>query len=186
MARILPPPHQPWFSRLVNGILIRRYGKPFPALELLGHHPAYPFAYTLVSSIFSRGKTRLSKETKRLATQLVSELNGCAFCIDLGQRLAQDEKLKLEKLQQVLEFETHPAFTPSERAALRYAFEVTQVGAKVSEATFAELKEHFDDREILELSVSVATENFYNRLNAPLEIESQGFCSLPQTKEVAV
>ena len=33
------------------------------------------------------------------------------------------------------------------------------------------------------LTVAVATENFYNRLNAPLEIESQGFCSIPMSEE---
>jgi AhpD family alkylhydroperoxidase len=182
MARIQPPTYQPWFSRIANRVMQRRYGKSFPAFKLLGHHPRYPFAYTVFSSSFSMGKTKVPKEVKRLATQLVAELNGCAFCIDLGQRLAQDEKLSAEKMKYVLEFETRPTFTPAERAALRYAFEATQLGARVSEETFGELKKYFDDREILELTVGVATENFYNRLNAPLEVESQGFCALPQTQ----
>jgi alkylhydroperoxidase family enzyme len=52
----------------------------------------------------------------------------------------------------------------------------------VSDETFAELKKHLSEREILELTVAVATENFYNRLNAPLEIESQGFCAVPVGK----
>jgi AhpD family alkylhydroperoxidase len=186
MARIQPPTHQPWFSQIANRVMQRRYGKPFPAFKLLGHHSRYPLAYTVFSSIFSLGKTKLPTEVKRLATQLVAEVNGCAFCIDLGQRLAQDEQLSTEKMSYVLEFETRPHFTPAERAALRYAFEATQVGARVSDETFSELKKHFDDREILELTVSVATENFYNRLNAPLEIEAQGFCALPQMKEVVI
>lgn len=182
MARIQAPLQQPWLSRLANRVMHRRYGKTFPAFKLLGHHPRYPFAYLVFSSIFSLGKTRLPKDLRRLATQLVAELNGCAFCIDLGQRLAQDEKLSLEKLQHVLEFETQPLFTVTEKAVLRYAFEATQLGARVSDETFSELKVHFSDREILELTVSVATENFYNRLNAPLEIASQGFCALPESQ----
>lgn len=187
MARISPPTKEPLTEKLLNFYLSRRYGKPFPALRLLGHHPQYPFAYGVLSSIFGLAETKLPLETKRLATQLVAELNGCNFCIDLGKRIAQDEKLKLEKLQHVLEFETNALFTPSERAALRYAFEATQVMARVSDATFDELKTHFSEREILELTVAVATENFYNRLNAPLEVEAQGFCAItPVAKSQAV
>jgi AhpD family alkylhydroperoxidase len=178
MARIQAPKRQPFFSSIVNTFLRKRYGKAFPALQLLGHHPHYPFAYAVISSIFSMGKTKLSTSTKRLVTQLVAEINGCAFCIDLGQRLAQDEKLNSQKLQRVLMFETDASFSPAERMALHYAQEATQVGARVSSETFAELNKYFSEREILELTVAVATENFYNRLNAPLDIESQGFCAV--------
>ena len=183
MARIASPSRQPMVGKILNWIISKRYGKPFSSVELLGYNPSYPFAYGVVSSIFSTGKTKLPKETKRLVTQLVAELNGCAFCIDLGQRLAQDEALSLEKLQRVLDFENQPAFSPAERAALRFAFEATQLGAKVSNETFAEVKTYFDEREILELTVAVATENFYNRLTGPLELASQGFCDLPVTQE---
>jgi alkylhydroperoxidase family enzyme len=180
MARINPPTYQPWIGSLINGMLSKRYGKPFPALALLGHNPSYPLGYGFFSSIFGLGKTKLSRQTKLLVTQLVAELNGCAFCVDLGQRFAQDEHHNLEKIAHVLEFETRPEwFTPAERAALKYTLEVTQVMARVSDKTFTELKQHFSEREILELTVAIATENFYNRLNAPLEIESQGFCAVP-------
>jgi AhpD family alkylhydroperoxidase len=179
VARISPPVSAPWTARLLNFFLTRRFGKPFPAVKLLGHHPRYPFAYGVLSSTFGLAKTKLPQDVKRLATQLVAELNGCAFCVDLGLRFAQDEKLNVEKLKYVLDFENRPLYKPSERVALRYAFEATQVGARVSDETFAELKKHFSEREILELTVAVATENFYNRLNAPLEVESQGFCAVP-------
>ena len=183
MARINPPVKQPLFGQFLNSILTRRYGKPFPAVALLGHNSSYPFAYAVFSNNFGLGKTKLPREIKALATQLVAELNGCAFCIDLGQKFAQDEKLNLEKMRSVLEFETHPAFTKIERAALYYVFEATQVGARVSDKTFGELKYHFTEREILELTVAVATENFYNRLNTPLEVESQGLCTIPNSRK---
>ena len=185
MARISPPTRQPLIGHLISWASARRYGKPFASVGLLGHHPGYPFAYAVVSSILSMGKTKLPKETKRLATQLVAELNGCAFCIDLGKRLAQDEKLAAKKLRYVVDFDNQAMYTEAERAALRYAFEATQVGAKVSNETFADVKRHFSEREILELTVAVATENFYNRLNAPLEIEAQGFCSLVDVSQAS-
>ena len=179
MARINPPARQPLLGSLVNWVITRRYGKPFPTVALLGHHPTYPFGYAVFSSIFGQGKTELSTETKHLATQFVAELNGCAFCIDLGQRLAQDEDLSFDKLRYVLDFENRPGYSAPERAALRFAFEATQVGARVSEETFKALQTHFGERAILELTVAVATENFYNRLTGPLGVEAQGFCAVP-------
>jgi AhpD family alkylhydroperoxidase len=181
MARINPPAAQPILGRFIQAELKRRYGKPFPALKLMGHHGQYPFAYAVFSSIFGMAKTRLSPDIKRLVTQLVAEINGCAFCIDLGKRLARDEKLSLVKLQGVLNFEASSDYSPIERAALHYAYEATQVGARVSDETFAQLKKYFSDREIMELTIAVATENFYNRLNAPLNIEAQGFCSVVES-----
>lgn len=185
MARINPPPTPSFLTRIINTGLKRRYGKPFPALALMGHHRQYPLAYAVFSSIFGLAKTRLDPEIKRLATQLVAELNGCSFCIDLGRRLAQDEKLDLQRFQDLHDFNTSQAYTDAEKAALQYAFEATQVGARVADDTFSQLTNFFDDREIMELTIAVASENFYNRVNAPLAVESQGFCSLPPVSRPA-
>ena len=125
MARIRPPTRQPLLGKIVNWVITRRYGQAFSTVSLLGHNPSYPFAYAVFSSIFGPGKTKLPAETKHLVTQLVAELNGCAFCIDLGQRLARDEGLLNEKLRYVLDFENRPGYSESERAALHYAYEAT-------------------------------------------------------------
>lgn len=179
MARIAPPTRIPWLASLMNRALRWRFGKPFPTVALLGHHPAYPVPYLFMAGIYGTARTALNAQTKALASQLVAQLNGCAFCADLGQRLAQDNHADPEKLRRVLEFRSRPEFTPAERAALQFAWEATQVTARVSDQTFTELKSCYSDREIMELTVAVATENFYNRLTGPLEVESQGFCSLP-------
>ncbi len=178
MARINAPKQQPLIGSIINSILAKRFGKPFPTLQLLGHNPSYPIAYGLMANNFSNSRSQLPSNIKRLATQLVAQLNQCAFCIDLGQRIATDEKLSLEKMIAVLSYQSNPIFEQNEKAALQFAFESTQVSARVSEETFVTLKQHFSEREILELTVCVAAENFYNRLTAPLEIESQGFCAI--------
>jgi len=179
MARIAPPARIPWLARLMNRFLTARFGKPFPTVNLLSHHPSYPVPYLMMAGIYGNARTALDPHTKRLATQLVAQLNGCAFCIDLGQHIARQAGQDAEKLKWVLAFHDRPEYTAAERAALQYAWEATQVTARVSDATFQALRAHFGEREILELTVAVATENFFNRLTGPLEIESQGFCALP-------
>ena len=68
-------------------------------------------------------------------------------------------------------------FSERERAALAYVEEATRTKV-VGDATFAELAKHFDEREIAELTLLNAIENFYNLLNLPLEVESDGLEAL--------
>ena len=68
-------------------------------------------------------------------------------------------------------------FSARERAALAYVEEATRTKI-VSDATFGELAKHFGDREIAELTLANAIENFYNLLNLPLKVESDGLEAL--------
>ncbi len=178
IARINPPVHQHWFGKFINSVIAKRFGKPFPALALLGHNPPYTFAYAVMANVLAQGKTQLPENIKLLARQLVSETNACGFCADLGKRIGQDVGLSPEKLQYVLDYKNRPDYTASERAALQFSEEATHTGVQVQQKTFDELKKYFSEREILELTVAVALENFYNRLNAPLGVGSQGFCAI--------
>ena len=56
---------------------------------------------------------------------------------------------------------------------------VTRGGGQVPEGVFAELRKHFSEREIVELAVAAAAENFFSRLHGALGIEAQGFCAVP-------
>src|SRR5262249_47655353 len=114
---------------------------------------------------------------------LVGERNGCNWCIDFGRGLA-GARLR-DKALHVLDYAGRSDFSPAERAALRYADEATQVPVAVSDATFADLRSHFDERQIVELTFAVAIESFFNRINAPLGIEAEGFCAIGPTVSVA-
>jgi len=66
-----------------------------------------------------------------------------------------------------------------ERVALEYAERITTTGQKVDDALFAELKKHFSEAQIVELTAAIAMENFRSKFNPPLGIEAQGFCMVP-------
>ena len=72
------------------------------------------------------------------------------------------------------------AFSEPERAALEYAERMTYTGQKVDDALFGQLKEHFSEPQIVELTAAVALENFRSKFNPALGVESQGFCLLPK------
>lgn len=55
---------------------------------------------------------------------------------------------------------------------------MTITGQKVSEDLFAEVRRHFSEPQVVELTAAVALENFRSKFNVALGVESQGFCVL--------
>jgi alkylhydroperoxidase family enzyme len=84
-----------------------------------------------------------------------------------------------EKVGEVLAWRESKLFSPMERVALEYAERITTTGQKVDDALFAELKKHFTEAQIVELTAAIAMENFRSKFNPPLGIEAQGFCMVP-------
>jgi len=138
----------------------------------------------LVESGFS-----LDPELRFLVQTHVASINDCAFCVDIAKAVATHQGIDLDKCLALPEYATSPLFTERERAALAYAEEATR-NKRVADATFTRLREHFNDREIVEITLLNAIENYYNLINLPLEIESDGLCALVRpgrvTKPAAV
>jgi alkylhydroperoxidase family enzyme len=180
MERIAPVEgkHAPLLLKALNWASRRWLGQEATPTKVLAHNPSFLLP-SLFMSRFAQAKTTLPPEIRLLAMHLVAEINGCAWCMDFGLAMGLKQGIPAEKFAAVADHATSPLFSPAERAALTYAAAVTQTGAQVSDATFATLKEHFSEREIVDLTAAIAAENFYNRFNAPLGIESQGFCPIP-------
>lgn len=85
----------------------------------------------------------------------------------------------LEKVAEVLNWRDSKLFSPAERAALEYAERITYTDRQVDEALFAELKKHFTEAQIVELTAAIALENFRSKFNPTLGVEAQGFCMVP-------
>jgi AhpD family alkylhydroperoxidase len=144
--------------------------------------PRFPAVLKLSMGLqgFER-KLRLPKELRLLVSALVSATNGCGFCLDLKHMMAVQEGIGLAKFQALAQDPHGPSFSARERAAFRYAEEVT-LNRKPSDATFAAMREHFEEWEIVELTFVVALENFVNLGNIPLGLGSDGLCALAQQK----
>jgi alkylhydroperoxidase family enzyme len=85
-----------------------------------------------------------------------------------------------EKLAEVAAWRDSVLFSASERVALEYAERVTYSDQKVDDAFFAEVKRHFTEAQVVELTFAVALENFRSKFNPALGVEAQGFCVLPK------
>lgn len=157
----------------------RQFGKVMtPIKVLIARMPAsLKLSYAITK--FELNGISLEKPLHYMISVYTSQLNGCGFCMDLGKSMAIRENLGLKKFNALADFRSSDLFTERERAALSYVEEATR-NRKVSDGTFHELQKHFSDVEIAEITWLNAIENYYNLINIPLEIGSDGFCSLAE------
>ena len=66
-----------------------------------------------------------------------------------------------------------------ERAALEYADRVSATPVDVPDEFFARLRQLFSEREIVELTAQIASENYNAKMNRPLRVESNNLCKIP-------
>ena len=79
------------------------------------------------------------------------------------------------QLADLADFESSPAFSELEKRVLRYAVALTQTPADVSEELFNSLREHFDPRQLVELTAAIVWENARARFNRGFDIAAEGF-----------
>ncbi len=125
----------------------------------------------------------LPKDLQFLLHAHISQVNQCQFCVDISEAFAVTEggAAALEKVRALPRYREDPAFSSKERAALAYVEEVSRTKT-ASDATFEELRRHFSDDQIAEITLLNALENSYNLVNRPLGIESDGLCALAQKR----
>lgn len=95
----------------------------------------------------------------------VSQINGCAYCVDQHSREAKEHGADDRKLHHVAIWWESPLFDEKERAALAYAEAVTRLEQqRVANEAYEPLKTLFDDRMIVELTIAIASMNAWNRV----------------------
>lgn len=123
----------------------------------------------LVESSQSAHKSSLDPKLRELVNLRLSQLNGCAFCLDMHARALLEAGEDLQRLLMVPAWRECSFFSPRERAALDWAERVNARDEDALDASFEELKRHFPDKEIAELTFAVAVINSWNFMNVSLQ-----------------
>lgn len=113
----------------------------------------------------------VSKDLKWLAAHVVSVSAGCQYCAAHTGENTVISDMPAEKIQAVWEYETSPLFTDAERIVLRIAQSVAQVPNAVTDEDFEELRQHWDDDQVVEIIAAISTFGFFNRWNDTLATE---------------
>lgn len=115
---------------------------------------------------FVTSGTNLPAQLIHLVFLRVSQINGCAYCIDLHSRDLIKEGMTVDKVLLVpVWHEAEYLFSDPERAALAWAEEVTRVGeTHASDEAYAAASAAFDPKDLVDLTITIAAMNAFNRM----------------------
>jgi AhpD family alkylhydroperoxidase len=177
MARLAPAePHglDP-VRRLSYAFAKRTYGRTLEPMRVIGRHRPLLAGYGMFALAGERYSRAVDLELKNLAMLRSAQLVGCEWCLDFGSYLAHHAGTDESKLRELSRWRDSDLFGDRERVVLEYTEAMTRTPVEISDELFASLREHFDERQIVELTMIIASENLYSRSNWAFGIEGQGF-----------
>ena len=188
MARISLDPPRTLSYRLAARFSRRRYGTVLDPVAAVGHNTQVGLAYGLFELQVERWRT-LDRGLKDLAVMAAAATIGCSWCMDFGYwESVTNHGVAAEKIHAVPHWRDSDVFSELERLVLGYAEAMTETPPAVTDEMVAQLREHLDEAQLVELTAIVAVENLRSRVNSALGLSSQGFkdrCEIPAGKGAA-
>jgi AhpD family alkylhydroperoxidase len=133
----------------------------------MDYYAATPVGMKAMAGVYEHvSRSALPKRLVGLVYLRVSQINGCAYCIDMHSRELLKEGLAVETLVLVPAWrEASALFDDAERAALAWAETVTRVAdTHVPQADYDAAAAVFDQKQLADLTIAVGLMNAYNRL----------------------
>ena len=119
------------------------------------------------------------------ASLKAATLTSCEYCIDIGSQIAHRAGISEAQLLALPGYRDSDLFDELEKLVIEYAVAMSATPVAVSDELFDELRSHFDDAQLVELTNVIALENMRGRFNFALGIGSSGFregmvCAVPE------
>lgn len=144
-----------------------------PRLEI---QKVAPEAYRAMAALGSYVRNSgLEPKLVELVKVRASQINGCAFCIDMHTKDARAEGETEQRLYGLTAWHEMPFYSERERAALAWTEALTLISeTHAPDDVYEEVRQHFSELEVVNLSMAIVTINSWNRL-------ALGFRTVPGT-----
>lgn len=121
-------------------------------------------------------KSSLEKNLLTLVDFRVSQINGCAYCLDMHSKDLRAAGETEQRLYCLEAWRDAPFYTERERAALLWAESLTTLGKEgVSDEIYERAVKQFSEKELIDLTMAVVAINGWNRLNIAFRTEAGGY-----------
>ena len=118
----------------------------------------------------------LDSKLMHLVKTRASQINGCAYCVDMHTKDARAEGESEQRLYALDVWQDTPYFDDRERAALEWTETVTLVAdTRVPDDVFERAKQHFSEQELINLTLAITNINAWNRLNVAFRTVAGGY-----------
>jgi AhpD family alkylhydroperoxidase len=174
-----PISRYPWFIRLFFWKQKVTYGRVLDPGLLWGRSKWVFATVALLYGAFNRRGSPIPAALRSLVTVRVSQINHCAFCVDINSATLRKRGVSDAKIEALADWRASPLFDAEDRLALEWA-EAMTLNA-VDDELRARVKEHWNEDAIVELTGLIAFQNLSSKFNSALDVPAQGFCMLPAT-----
>lgn len=137
------------------------------------YHQTAPHVFKAIYALeLTQAGFSLEGSLRELIKIRASQLNGCALCLDMHSADALKAGESPRRLLALGAWEDSPLFSERERAALLWTDTLTRLSeSRVSDALYAEVAKHFDESEMAELTLAIATINAWNRFGVGFALQ---------------
>ncbi|ANI31110.1 alkylhydroperoxidase [Yersinia entomophaga] len=123
----------------------------------------------LMNALMTLENSSLDKSLIELIFMRVSQINGCAYCLNMHGKALRDSGVSQSKIDMLAGWQVSGAYNDAERAALAWAESVTHIATTgAPDNAFDLLKKYFSDTEISDLTFTISIMNAFNRLAVSL------------------
>ncbi len=148
-------------------------GSGMEPMEIWAHQPKMMIGMGRFNQAVRKGKS-VDDRLKYLVELKGAQMVGCEYCVDLGSQICRNSGLSDEQLLALPRYSDSDLFTEREKLALDYTVAVMRTPVEVTDELFAQMKEHFSDAQLVEITALLTLVNL-DRFNAAFGIGSAGF-----------
>ena len=173
----------PWYLRPFFWNQKRKYGQVLKPALVWARVPKLFSAVAILYGVLDRSSSPLDPILRSLITVRVSQINWCLFCVDINSSVLAKRTGSMEKVEAVEHWQESDLFDSKEKTVLQYVEAITYSDQQVNNDLMNNLREYFDEDEIVEITGLIAFQNLSSKFNSALDIPAQGFCRLPHEQD---
>jgi alkylhydroperoxidase family enzyme len=158
------------------------HGDGIEPVEIWAHQPKMMSGMGKFQQAVRKGHS-VDERLKNLVELKGAQMIGCEFCLDLGSQICRNSGFSDDELLDLPRYRASELFTEREKRALDYTVAVMRTPVEVTDELFGQMKEHFTDEQLVEITALLTVVNL-DRFNAAFGVGSAGFsegmvCVLP-------
>ena len=172
--RIQGAPARGPLRKVAYGMARKRLGRVPEPFAVTAHHTKLFGAMSGFEMALEHSKT-VPARYKALGELRAAMIVGCEFCVDIGSMIARQSGLTDDELRDLVDWESSELLDEKDKLVLAYADAISATPADVSDELFEQLRQHFDDEQLVELTAAIAWENWRARFNWAFGLGKEGY-----------
>src|SRR6202050_4427291 len=173
--------------RLIYRLSRRRLKRDVDPIAVYAHAPGLLIGYGMFEQATGR-LHNVDERLKVLAETKAAAVVNCEFCCDIASSIAREAGVTEAELLALPRYRESGEFSDLEMLVLDYATAMSRTPTTVTDELFAQMREHFDERQLVEMTNVIALENMRARFNRAFDMTVAGFsggmvCAVPEPSE---